>query len=142
MKRVIRTAVFDLDGTLVRTEAIAAEMLEAALARRGTKLSPEDRNVAVGRTWASAVDRLIPRYLTEADKQTFTVEVLDSYRDRISKGVEEVPGAVRCVRALAAEMPIALVSGSSREEIEIILHGLGILDCFQFGMRNGMEIFC
>ena len=43
-----------------------------------------------------------------------------------------VPGAVACVRALAASMPVALVSGSSREEIEIILHGLGILGCFQF----------
>ena len=51
MKSVIRTAVFDLDGTLVRTEAIAAQMLEEALARRGVRLAPEDRNVAVGRTW-------------------------------------------------------------------------------------------
>lgn len=120
-----------MDGTLVDTELSAASSIESIFSNWGYKISPDDAKVIVGRTWAMAFDFLFKKYpppmsLADAEKV-----VLGSYRDHLKKGLIEVPGARKCVKNLAKDFPLALVSGSHRAEILFILESLGIKDCFK-----------
>ncbi len=51
-----------------------------------------------------------------------------------ARAIPEIPvfdGARELVRALGAEVPLAIASGARHEEIETILTGLGLRDAFQ-----------
>ena len=46
------------------------------------------------------------------------------------EGLDVLPGAVDTVRRLTSRYANAVVSGSSRAEVEAVLRALGVLDCF------------
>jgi HAD superfamily hydrolase (TIGR01509 family) len=53
------------------------------------------------------------------------------YRESIAERIVIFPGVKRLVPELAARIPLAVASGALREEIEMILQGAGLRNCFQ-----------
>lgn len=123
--------IFDLDGTLVDTEQLASQTVARAFDSWGVKLGPEHSRAVVGRTWTSALQTLtqdvkLPVPLDEALKQ-----IREIYsRDLLSK-LQVIPGAVEAVRDLQGAFRLAVVSGSSRADIEAVLQFLKVRDCFE-----------
>ena len=129
-RRQFDAVLFDLDGTLVHSEAVAARTVEAVFARYGRLLDPSLSAAVTGKTWAAAMDEMeksaeiargggLP-----APRARLLAEILDEYRLRLKTEVHPVPGSEAAVRALAAQYRLGLVSGSYREEI---LFALGML---------------
>lgn len=48
----------------------------------------------------------------------------------VEEGVEPIPGMPELVRSAAAELPIAIASGATRADIDLILGKMGLTDCF------------
>jgi HAD superfamily hydrolase (TIGR01509 family) len=128
---VIKTILFDMDGTLVDTELAAAKAVEACFASWNHEVRDEDAQFVTGRTWEKACEYLFSKYPPPMEKARAMEALLDSYRSRIETDLVEVPGAVIAVKDLAKEYPLALVSGSHRREILSILERLGIREHFK-----------
>jgi HAD superfamily hydrolase (TIGR01509 family) len=128
---VIKTIIFDMDGTLVDTELAAAKAVEECFAAWNHRISADDAQFVTGRTWELACEYLFKKYPPPVGPVKATELLLEKYRARIETDLIEVPGARIAVRDLAEEYPLALVSGSHRREILSILERLGIRDCFR-----------
>jgi HAD superfamily hydrolase (TIGR01509 family) len=123
--------LFDLDGTLIDSERLAADTLVSEIESLGLRWNSEDAAFITGRTWKSAFTLLYSKYAFPVNEAELSHRVLSRYRERLRSEVKEVPGAREAVQSLAKEFPLALVSGSHREEIFIALDALGIRGCFQ-----------
>jgi beta-phosphoglucomutase len=123
---------FDFNGTLCDDEPLLASIFTQLLSRHGIELTGEryyaelaglsDREIAVrglelngGRADPDAVAELL----------SLRGEL---YRRRAAAASPLRPGAAELVRALAARVPVAVVSGAERAEVETVLGGAGLLE--------------
>lgn len=127
----IETIIFDLDGTLIDTEPVAARAVESCFKKWKTELDPKDSEFVTGRTWANAFDFLLGKYKLPVTREEALNEVIEVYRQSLEKNLPIVPGSVAAVEALASHYPLGLVSGSHRREILWALGKLGILNHFK-----------
>ena len=127
--RLPSALLLDLDGTLIDSEAIHAEGIARFLAGRGIDLDEGERAFVIGHAWQE-----IFAHLRVAERLGIDLVALQrgamAAKDRMfAEGVRmpALPGAIRLVEeADDAGVPVAIVSGSCRAEIEQALGGLGI----------------
>ncbi len=128
---MLRAVLFDLDGTLADTERQNAEAVACVLERAGRPLSDEEREFVIGHGWHE-----IYHHLVENGGIRFGYEELmhKAGEERVrlvdEEGLDVLPGAVDTVRRLSARYASAVVSGSSRAEVEAVLRALDLLGCF------------
>jgi HAD superfamily hydrolase (TIGR01549 family) len=127
----IETVLFDLDGTIIHSEAVAARALLGVFERHGIRLDPRAADTVIGRTWESAFEILARTVPLTVDPRRLLDETIQEYRIRLRTEVVEVPGASEAVRLLSGSFRIGLVSGSYRAEIETALQQLGIRQHFE-----------
>lgn len=122
---------FDLDGTLVDTESLAVETTVEVFRSLGIALSATDGAAIVGKKWREAVRILHERHPVELSRDALEERLLFDYRERTRRGIQEIRGATDAVRALAAEFPLWIVSGSPLRDIRHAVEALGLVDCFR-----------
>lgn len=125
--------IFDLDGTLVESNGVWAQIDVDFLGKRGFEV-PED--------YAKAVSSMDFQQAAVYTKQRFdlseSVEAIRSeWRDmaiwHYTNDIEQVKGAADFVRALHdSGVKLALATASSRELYEPVLKRHGVYDCFDF----------
>ena len=130
---MIKAVFFDLDGTLADTERQNAEAVARVLAAHGRPMTEEEREFVIGHGWAEiyrhlrehgGIDLSYPDLMRAAARE----------REKLiaEEGLDVLPGAVDAVRRMTERWRAAVVSGSSREEIDMCLRSLGVLDRFAF----------
>jgi HAD superfamily hydrolase (TIGR01509 family) len=129
---VYSAILFDLDGTIIDTEANAAETVQQCFKNWGIAVDAADARFVTGRTWESAIDYLVQRYRLPVSRDQALAEILREYRISIEKNLGVVPGCVEAIRSLSSRYPLALVSGSRRADIEWSLTKLGVIQDFRF----------
>jgi beta-phosphoglucomutase len=120
-----RAVIFDFNGTLSHDEPILLAIFQELFAEYGRPLSAEEyfdelagrSDPEIVRTWLGvnhpAVDEVIERRI-------------ERYRELVADG-STVPEAVReAVRYAAERVPVAVVSGAARVEIEPVLEAAGL----------------
>lgn len=129
----IKAIIFDMDGTLVDTERTASLVISESFQTWGLTLQKEDLNAIIGVTWRLAAQRLYAKYKIPVSPEAAFQVFKERYRKRLEiDGLLEVPGATAAVKDLAKHYPVALVSGSLRNEIQYVLKGLKIEEHFLF----------
>jgi HAD superfamily hydrolase (TIGR01509 family) len=121
----IRGVIFDFNGTLSQDEPILCEIFSELFAEHGRPLSAQEyfdqlaglSDPEIVRTWLGQdhpdVDEVIEQRIAR-------------YRERVADG-SSVPEAVReAVRYTAERVPVAVVSGAARAEIEPVLEAAGL----------------
>lgn len=131
MRTQIQAVLFDLDGTLIDSEAVAAKAMQEAFTNWQIQLQPEDASYVSGRTWQSAFDHLMSRYEIPISKDELRERIMERYRTLLAESLPVVPGGATAVEALAKDYTLALVSGSGRREILWALDQLQIRHHFK-----------
>lgn len=130
--------VFDFDGVIADTETIHFEASRLVLAELGVPID-QARYYAkyLGYSdadMAMAVARDQGRFTPDADMSAFVREFIEKkgrvYERMIGTGATLYAGVAARVAELAAIFPLAIASGSFREEIEHILNGAGLRQHF------------
>jgi beta-phosphoglucomutase len=123
----VRAVIFDFNGTLSHDEPILCEIFCDLFAEYGRPLSAQEyfdelaglSDPEIVRTWLGRehpnVDEVIERRIAR-------------YRELVADG-SSVPEAVRDALRYAAErVPVAIVSGAARAEIETVIEAAGLSD--------------
>lgn len=134
----IAAICFDLDGTLVDSESEAADSIALALEPLGRPLHLDERAFVVGHGFGE-----IYKYIYNKGDLPLTLEQFEDivFEARVElfrrHGATILPGAPEIVRATAARFPLALVTGSTRREAELMLQAMAVTDCFKITMCAG-----
>jgi beta-phosphoglucomutase len=130
------TAVlFDFDGVLVHSEPLHHMAFCQVLAEEKIELSEEEYyRELVGFDDRGAIEHIYSRRNLRLDPKTLlrvltrkteaTMELINGRKYQALPGVDEF------VRGLWRHYPLAICSGAMREEIEAMLEGIGLRDCF------------
>jgi len=123
----VRAVIFDFNGTLSHDEAILCEIFCELFAEYRRPLSAQEyfdelaglSDPEIVRTWLGrkhpAVDEVVERRIA-------------LYRERVADG-SSVPEPVgESVRYAAARVPVGVVSGAARLEIEPVIRAAGLAD--------------
>jgi beta-phosphoglucomutase len=131
-----RAVIFDFNGTLSQDEPVLCEIFMALFAEHGKPMSAQEyfdelaglSDPEVVRTWLGPDHPGVPEVIEERTRR---------YRAAVADG-SSVPGALReAVRYAAERVPVAIVSGAAREEIEPVLQAAGIAEAFAFIVTAG-----
>jgi len=132
--RFPRAVLFDFDGVIADSEPLHLRVFQEVLAPLGIAISPaeyaqrylgyDDRGV-----FTEAL-RAHGRHPTRTEVATLVADKASRFRRLLEAEVRIYPGVTSLVHALTG-VPLAVVSGALREEIEIILRRAAIRDAFQ-----------
>lgn len=126
-----RAIVFDFNGTLSHDEPILCEIFIELFAEHGKPLSAQEYfDVLAGLSDPEIVRTWLGRDHPDVDE--VIEERVHRYRAAVADG-SSVPAELReAVRFAAERVPLAIVSGAARAEIEPVVEAAGLTDCFQF----------
>lgn len=132
---MLRALILDFDGIIVDSEPIILRLTQAIAAQEGWQISEADYY----RDYLALDDRGIFERLYASHGQALTPqrcrELVEEkgrqYAQIIQEGLPAMPGAVELVRRAAGRYPLAIASGSLRQEIEYLLEKLQLRRCFQ-----------
>jgi HAD superfamily hydrolase (TIGR01509 family) len=137
MKR-IEAFIFDLDGTLMDSEVLYVESTKQALERRGHLLSDgQALDLAYGKGWSVVWEEVTEKYpgvyASSEEMEEVIREVFVALR---SQSDIRIPGSVSLLKGLSREFPVALVSGSPRQDVEDGIDLLEISSDLEFYMGS------
>ena len=128
--------LFDLDGTLIASELPWARAMSAWLADRGQSATVEQLAPMIsGRSWRD-IDAVLHATFPGLGPSTPDEDALTlhPYYDRqvADPSVLVVPSAVAFYRKAAEVAPCAVVSGSPRADVQLMIGVCGLTDVTQF----------
>jgi beta-phosphoglucomutase len=122
-----RAIVFDFNGTLSDDEALLCEIFQQLFAEQGRPLSAQEyldhlaglSDPEIVRTWLGhdhpAVDEVVRKRI-------------ERYRERTADGSSVRTATRAALRYAAVRVPVGVVSGAARAEIDTVLAGAGIVE--------------
>jgi beta-phosphoglucomutase len=120
-----RAVVFDFNGTLSADEAMLCEIFADLFAARGRPLSAQEYfDELAGLSDPEIVRRWLGRDYPDVD--CVIAERVDRYRAAVSDGSSICEPAREAVRYAARKVPVAIVSGAARREIEPVVAAAGL----------------
>jgi beta-phosphoglucomutase len=127
--------IFDFDGVIVNSEPLHLQAFQEVLAAEGIELSQDEYYCdMIGFDDKGAFQHIFQLRGRTLDPKTFlhvitrkSEVMMDIIRRR---RVGALPGAEEFVRGLWRHYPLGVCSGALREEIEVMLEGVSLRDCF------------
>jgi HAD superfamily hydrolase (TIGR01509 family) len=122
--------VFDLDGVLVESEEVWAEVRERLVGERGGTWRPEATRTMQGMSSPEWSGYMATELGVPMRPGAISDEVVARVAERYRAGLPLLPGAVAAVRGLAGRWPLALASSANRPLIDLVLELAGLADAF------------
>jgi beta-phosphoglucomutase len=128
----LEAVLWDLDGVIADTWEYHYLAWQDVFAKRGATFTKEDFMRHFGRRHDTIIQFALGDKLSPEEFKAVTEAKQADYRRRVGANIRALPGAVALIRALNREgIKTAIASSAPLENIEIIIRGLGIEDCFQ-----------
>ena len=118
------SVLFDFNGTISDDEPILCAIFQELFAGAGKPLPTEEY---YGRLSGLSDPEIVEAWLGWSDPSLVDAKIA-RYRERVADGRTVDEETRRAVRLAAEQGPVAVVSGSSRSEIEPVLEAAGLLD--------------
>lgn len=118
---------FDNDGLLLETESAWTRAEVVLFERRGRVFTDDDKRYMIGSAGAVGARKLEEMLERPGEGWALWKELHELVMAELPKGVPPMPGALELVDALrAAGTPVALVSNSARDFVELALDTAGV----------------
>lgn len=132
-------AIFDLDGLLADTEPTWTESSIILLGRRGKTYDYSLKPKLMGRHPLEVLTLMAEYYGLDENPAQLLEERLEIIQELYRKKISPLPGAQELVRALhAAQVPMAVASGSPVILVETVLQSIGLASelCIRAGSNE------
>ena len=136
----LEAVLWDLDGVIADTGKYHYLAWTDVFGKWGVNFTEKDFMRHFGRRHDTIIRFALGDGITPAEFDAITEEKQANYRRRVSRDIRALPGALELIRALnARKIKTAIASSAPLENIDIILGGLRIRDCFQ-AIAQGPEV--
>ncbi|KAA9395379.1 HAD family phosphatase [Kocuria coralli] len=116
--------VFDCDGVLLDTESVWTEVQEAMFTRHGLPFDQDEQRRMMGWSARSVAREVATLSGTDADA-AFT-EILATEAEFLEGHLPMIDGAMELLRRVAARVPAAVASNSTRQILDTKMNATGI----------------
>jgi beta-phosphoglucomutase len=128
--------LFDFDGVIVNSEPVHFQAFLKLLSEEGISLSEKEYYAElIGFDDRGAIRHMLAKHGQPFDQtrvEAFKARKFKLMQQLLSTGeVPALPGVKTFVRTLAKSYPLAICSGAVKPEIEMMLDGVGLRDCFR-----------
>jgi beta-phosphoglucomutase len=128
--------LFDFDGVIVNSEPVHFAAFQQLFAALGIIISKDEYyRELIGfddRGVINHVMKMRNRAIGDIELHQLAARKLELMRELLARGdVPALPGVHDFVRALAKNYPLAICSGAVREEISLMLEGVGLAPFFK-----------
>ena len=121
--------VFDNDGLLLDTEEAWTRAEETLFARHGSRFDMTHKRALIGSSRATGAVKLEDMLGLPGRGEELMDELHELVMEEARAGAPPRPGALELLAAgRAARLPVAVASNSTREFVERVLSGAGLLD--------------
>ena len=131
--------LWDLDGVIADTAIYHYQAWVDVFGKMGKTFTKEQ----FMRYFGQRHDTIIHGVLGEVTQEEFdaiTEEKQENYRQRVARNIKPMPGAIELIKSLEKNgIKTAIASSAPPENVDIILRGLGIEDCFD-AFARGTEV--
>jgi beta-phosphoglucomutase family hydrolase len=135
----LEAVVWDLDGVIADTAAYHYLAWRDVFKERGVAYTKEEFMPYFGRRHDSIIKSVLGD-LPPEEIDAINEEKQRNYRRLVAQNIRAMPGVIALVKSLHENgIKSAIASSAVPENIELILQGLGIADCFQ-AIVHGMEV--
>ena len=130
-----RAVLFDFDGVIVNSEPLHFRAFREVLAAEHIELGEEEYyRELIGFDDKGAIRHVFKKHDRPLEPKTF-LRVMTRKSETMmelirSRHYHALPGVEEFVRGLWRNYPLAICSGALREEIEAMLEGISLRDCF------------
>lgn len=125
--------LFDLDGTLVDTEAVwARAIVDFIVSKGGTTSVSRILSMVVGRNWLEIHKKLHEQFpmLGETTPMQDSIELHRHYDRHVSEPQTlRIESSIACFHRMSAIAPCAIVSGSPHDDVVTAVALCGLSDC-------------
>lgn len=130
--RQLKAVLWDMDGVIADTAPYHLEAWQAVFSGRGMKYTDEDFKRNFGQRNDTIVSKVSGGSLSPEEVEAIAVEKEEVYRQKVARNIKPLPGAIELMKALRERgIKIAIASSAPVENIQLIIRGMGIADCFQ-----------
>jgi len=136
MNSGLKAILFDFDGVIVNSEPLHFHAFHEVLAEEGFELNEQEYyRELIGFDDRGAFKHIFEKHDRPLDPKTFLrimTRKSEAMMDLIhGRKYDALPGVEEFVRGLWRNYPLAICSGALREEIEAMLEGIRLRDCFK-----------
>ena len=124
-----QAVIFDFDGVMVDTESYHAEAWEITFRNQGLAVTREQCFPAVELEDHVFVSAVLQDLGIKADPREWVREKQAVFRQLLDQ-IKVYPGVVELVQALALKYPLAIVSSAWTENINTLIHQVGLKSHF------------
>ena len=137
----LRAVIFDLDGTLVDTEAVWTVALTRWMAKHGKTYEPSFQKEMMGRSAEYCVMKMTERYGLTGDPSVLAEERLQFFAAALNEtGFIEKPGACALIKTLKeAGITVALATSAEPGYADAALKSLACHEAFS-ALTTGPEV--
>ena len=130
-----KAVIFDFDGVIVNSEPLHFRAFQEVLLHNGISISESEYYLElIGFDDKGAFKHIFKKHNRELDLQTYEKVLVDKSQTTMKlirqADYSALPGAEQFIRAMHRKCPLAICSGALRPEIEAMLVGIGLRDCF------------
>lgn len=128
---MVSAVCFDNDGLLLETESAWTRAEVELFARRGRTFTDDDKRYMIGSAGAVGARKLAEMLGEPGDGWDLWEELHELVMAELPRGVPPMPGALELVSELRENgTPMALVSNSARDFVELALRTAAVQDLF------------
>jgi beta-phosphoglucomutase family hydrolase len=124
--------LWDLDGVIADTGTYHCRAWQDVFHKRGVSFTEEHFMHHFGQRNDTIIRSTLGSSISPEELDIIANEKEESYRQRVAGNIRSLPGAIELIRSLREHgIKMAIASSAPPENIQLIIRGLDIEDCFQ-----------
>jgi len=128
----LEAVLWDLDGVIADTGDYHYRAWQDVFGQRGVTFTEEDFMRHFGRRHDTIIRFALGDNVSREEFDIITREKQEKYRQIVADNIKPLPGAIELIKSLNNyRIKTAIASSAPLKNVEIIIRGLGIEDCFQ-----------
>lgn len=130
-KPIFKAVLFDLDGSLVDTETTGGEVIKKVLSEFSIEITQKETEHGIGITARKFYEDLLESKGIKNRTDEILQRHMELYEESLKKDLKPFNGSTILPKQLKSlGYKLAIVSGSTRSQIEIVLNQIGIRQYF------------
>jgi HAD superfamily hydrolase (TIGR01509 family) len=126
--------VFDCDGLLVDTEPCWSVAEAQLFARRGLPFGPDEKAIVIGKSIPQACADMAILFNEPESALALASELFELVDAAVAVNALPMPGALATIQVVAARVPMAVASNSSRHLLDSALLCAGLAEFFEISV--------